>query len=172
MLRSEAAGKRVLNLFCYTGSFSVYAAAGGASKVTSVDLSTTYLDWALKNFALNGLAAGEHAFIKADALEYIDALAHEGEVFDHIVLDPPTFSNSKMMKGTFDVARDYPVVIDKCLGALAPGGKLWFSTNARKFAFDASLFEAKATVQDLREESIPEDFRDRKIHRLYVLRKK
>lgn len=167
MVREGVAGKTLLNLFCYTGSFSVYAASGGAARVVSVDLSTTYLEWALRNFALNGLSAGEHAFVKADALEYVEDLSSRGERFSRIVLDPPTFSNSKSMRGTFDVVRDHSALVRSCLGLLEPGGELFFSTNARRFTLDPASHEGLASVRDLSDASIPEDFRDRKIHRLY-----
>ncbi|MEJ7912810.1 MAG: class I SAM-dependent methyltransferase, partial [Chitinophagaceae bacterium] len=131
LFRQEAVGKRVLNLFCYTGSFSVYALDGGAFQVTSVDLSKTYLAWAERNVALNNETEGRHKIMHADALEYLRKIPAQS--FDLIVMDPPTFSNSKRMDGMLDIQRDHVGLINKCLEALAPNGVLYFSTNYRKF---------------------------------------
>ena len=158
-VRQLAGGKRVLNLFCYTGSFSVYAADGGAALVTSVDLSNTYLDWARRNFTLNRFFdEDKYQFVKADVLQYLHDLRPHS--YDMIILDPPTFSNSKMMKDFFDVQRDHVMLINALLGALSPGGLLFFSTNYRKFHLEQSLLEA-ATVKDLTRSTTPFDFRDK-----------
>ncbi len=128
MVGEEARGKRVLNLFCYTGSFSVYAAAGGAVRVDSVDLSRTYLNWAADNMALNGLGngaatgpgvAGEMNFIHADVKQYLDELP--SDYYDLVVMDPPTFSNSKRMKDFLDIQRDHVELIDKVLRTMRAG---------------------------------------------------
>jgi len=168
-VRELSAGKRVLNLFCYTGSFSVYAASGGASSVTSVDLSSPYLAWAERNFSLNGIDAERHRFIKADALAGLRE-ARGKESFGVIVLDPPTFSNSKAMSDDLDVSRDHGALIARAVALLEPGGTLFFSTNARRFRLDESAF-APAAARDITEESIPVDFRDRKIHRAWEIRR-
>lgn len=128
-------GKRFLNLFAYTGSFTVYAAAGGASSTVTVDLSNTYIDWARRNLALNALPGPEHEFRRGDVLREIDTLRDEHRRFDVIVLDPPSFSNSKNMDTTFDVQRDHVGLIARCLDLLEPGGELFFSTNKRRFQF-------------------------------------
>lgn len=169
-VRSEAAGRRVLNLFCYTGAFTVHAAAGGARATVSVDLSATYLEWAADNLALNGLAGPAHRLERADVLAWLDEPPRE--VFDLIVLDPPSFSNSKRMTGVLDLARDHVRLIDRCLARLAPGGALYFSTNHRTLALDAEALAARGVlVEDLTRASIPLDFRDGKIHRLWRLRR-
>ncbi|HYE56146.1 MAG TPA: class I SAM-dependent methyltransferase, partial [Chitinophagaceae bacterium] len=127
MVREQSEGKRVLNLFCYTGSFSVYAAAGGASLVTSVDLSKTYLQWADDNMRLNGFAnTAKYQFIPADVLQYLGTLP--ANHFDIVVLDPPTFSNSKRMKDFLDIQRDHVQLINQCLHAMKQDGLLYFST--------------------------------------------
>ena len=131
----RAPGKRVLNLFCYTGSFTVYTAAAGARSTVSVDLSNTYIEWAKTNMTLNALSGREHEFIRADVLQTLDQLDDEGRRFDLIVLDPPSFSNSKHMRTTLDVQRDHAPIIMQCLDLLEPGGELIFSTNKRHFQF-------------------------------------
>ncbi|MFC2612346.1 MAG: class I SAM-dependent methyltransferase, partial [Eikenella corrodens] len=95
LVGSEAQGKRFLNLFSYTGSFSVYAATGGAASSETVDLSNTYLDWARRNFELNRINPEQHRIIRADVFQYLQNAAAEGKRFDLIVMDPPSFSNSK-----------------------------------------------------------------------------
>ncbi|MBS1934398.1 MAG: class I SAM-dependent methyltransferase [Bacteroidetes bacterium] len=141
MVRDEAAGKNVLNLFCYTGSFSVYAASGGAASVTSVDLSKTYLNWAEENFALNGLKDEKrYHFIHADVKQYLDELP--ANYFDLVVMDPPTFSNSKRMKDFLDIQRDHAELLNKTLLATKPGGVIYFSTNFRSFQLDEQNIKA------------------------------
>ena len=168
-MKKLAAGKKLLNLFCYTGSVSVLAALGGARTV-SVDMSNTYLDWARDNFVLNGLAPADHAFVAEDALKFL-AADPGPERFDVIFLDPPTFSNSKRMERDFEVERDQEFLVSSCLKRLAPGGALYFSTNKRKFRLSEGV-HATATVADLTEESLPQDFHDRKIHQCFRLQAK
>ncbi len=169
-LREWAGGADFLNLFCYTGSATVYAAAGGARSSVSVDLSNTYLQWAQENLALNGLASPEHRFERADCLQWLDAAAALGPRFDLIFIDPPTFSNSKRMAGVLDVQRDNVALLRRCLGLLRPSGRLVFSTNYTRFKIDAAAL-AEATVEDITAATIPKDFeRNPRIHRCYVLR--
>ncbi|MGE3667902.1 MAG: bifunctional 23S rRNA (guanine(2069)-N(7))-methyltransferase RlmK/23S rRNA (guanine(2445)-N(2))-methyltransferase RlmL, partial [Steroidobacteraceae bacterium] len=169
-LREAAAGGRFLNLFAYTGSATVHAAAGGARETTSVDLSHTYLDWAQANLAANSLAGRQHRFVQADCREWLAGAAHGRECFDLIFLDPPTFSNSKRMEGVHDVQRDHAALIDACMQILAPGGLLVFSTNAQKFRLDPAL-ASRFAVTDITRATIPEDFaRNPRIHSCYELR--
>jgi len=161
-----ASGKRVLNLYCYTGSFSVYALAGGAEKVVGVDLSNTYLAWAERNVALNGLGRGYRG-VRADVQAFLAGEPARGSTYDIIVLDPPTFSNSKKMEGFLDVARHWPALVESCMAALAPGGTILFSTNARALRMDPSLVPRLA-VEDISEKTIPEDFRGHP-HRTWLL---
>ena len=170
-IRDAARGLRFLNLFCYTGSFTVCAAAGGAGATTSVDLSNTYLDWARRNLAENGLADVRHRFVRADVLVWLVEARRAGETFDVIFLDPPAFSSSKRMDGTFDVQRDHVPLVEAAARLLAPGGELYFSCNLRGFKLDPELVRAFA-VEDLSEASIPEDFRNRSIHRCWRLRER
>ncbi len=160
---SESRGKRVLNLFCYTGAFSVHAAAGGASSVTSVDLSNTYLDWAEDNFELNGLEASKHHFLRSDVLRW---LFQGTERYDLIVLDPPTFSASAKMEGDFEVQRDHQALLRGVRQRLEGAGLLYFSANYRAFDPAEGAFE-DFEIEEITPGSIPEDFRDKKIHRCF-----
>ncbi|MBB5191354.1 23S rRNA (cytosine1962-C5)-methyltransferase [Silvimonas terrae] len=167
-VREEAAGKRVLNLFCYTGSFSVYAAAGGAKATTSVDLSNTYLDWTGRNMALNGFEGPQHRRVRGDVLQYLEETLDGGWKYDLIILDPPSFSNSKKMQGVLDVQRDHRWMVESCLDMLHPGGVLYFSNNLRTFKMDDAL---KPLCQDISEQSVPEDFRNKRIHQCFRFQK-
>ncbi len=156
MVREEAKDKRVLNLFCYTGSFSVYAASGGARTVTSVDLSKTYLQWAEENMQLNGLAEkGKYLFIQADIKQYLQTLKPSS--FDLIIMDPPTFSNSKRMKDFLDIQRDHVLLLNQALDATSPGGTIYFSTNYRRFILDKEKIKA-AEIKDITKATTPFDF--------------
>ena len=136
-VRDEVRGQRFLNLFAYSGAFTVYAAAGGARSSTSVDLSNTSLEWMARNLALNALQSPVHTLVRADALHWLAEAAEGPERWDAIVLDPPPFSTSKGMRGTFDVQRDHLRILRDALGILAPSGRLYFSTNYRRFRLDA-----------------------------------
>jgi 23S rRNA (cytosine1962-C5)-methyltransferase len=155
-VRAEAKDKRFLNLFAYTGAFSVYAAAGGASSTTSVDLSPHYCDWAKRNLKLNDLTG---TIISADVLGWLEI---DRGPFDLIVLDPPSFSTSKKMERRFEVQRDHRWLIERVRELLTPGGTLYFSTNFRDFELDARVTGAT----ELTPRSLPEDFRPG-IHRAW-----
>jgi 23S rRNA (cytosine1962-C5)-methyltransferase len=166
MVREQSEGKRVLNLFCYTGSFSVYAAHGGARSVTSVDLSKTYINWAKRNMQYNKLYKDDrHEFVHADVMEVINDLP--ANTFDIIVCDPPTFSNSKRMEETFDVQRDHVVLLKKLLKALTLDGKIFFSNNYRGFQIERDAIPA-AVVKDITGPTTPFDFQGR-LHRACFL---
>ena len=164
-IRNEAEGKRVLNLFAYTCSVSVAAAKGGARQVDSVDLSNTYLEWGRINFALNGLA--EPSLIRDDALQFISRAAQQRLCWDIIVLDPPSFSNSKKMRDTLDTRRDYGELIRSCLSLLAPGGTLWFSSGTKGISLDSNDFPGY-TVKDMRPTLVDEDFKGKRIPACYT----
>ncbi len=170
LLRDWARDADFLNLFCYTGSATVYAAAGGARSSASVDLSNTYLDWANENLLLNGLAKPEHRLHRADCLDWLDQAAAAAARFDLVFLDPPTFSNSKSMQGVLDVQRDHLGMLRRSMALLRPGGRLVFSTNYTRFRLDTAV-TAEFAVEDISAATIPADFaRNARIHRCYVLR--
>lgn len=169
LVAKEVAGKRFLNLFSYTGSFGVYAAAAGASSVTQVDLSRTYLDWARDNLRLNDLPLESHELVHEDTLRFLERAADEGRAFDVVVVDPPTFSNSKRMEGTFDVRRDHVELLARTRRVLAPGGVVWFSTNARGFRLDDEAAALFARVSDMTERTRSPDFEGRHSHRAWRL---
>ncbi|WP_199155718.1 class I SAM-dependent methyltransferase [Chromobacterium sp. ASV23] len=165
-VREEAAGKRFLNLFAYTGSFTVYAGAGGAVSSETIDMSNTYQDWSRRNFELNGLDLDKHQLVRADVFQYLEQAVDEGKQFDLIVMDPPTFSNSKKMRDILDVQRDHVWLIDYAMALLAPGGWLYFSNNLRTFQLDERLSD-DYQIRDISAQSVPEDFRNRKIHQCW-----
>jgi len=161
-VREESRGKRMLNLFAYTGSFTVAAATGGAARTTSVDLSATYLDWAGRNLALNGIRSGEHALVRADCLRWLEEARG---AWDLVVLDPPPHSTSKGMRGDFNVQRDHRRLLEAVLGLLAPGGVLYFSTSYRGFRLEPEGLPAR--IEELTPRSLPPDFHQRDAHRCW-----
>jgi 23S rRNA (guanine2445-N2)-methyltransferase / 23S rRNA (guanine2069-N7)-methyltransferase len=190
LIRALAPGRRFLNLFAYTGSATVYAAAGGAASTTTVDLSPTYLDWARRNLELNGFTGPEHRFVRADCLEWLareaaarpespggamqapaaprrPAPPQQTSLYDLIFLDAPTFSNSKSMSSTLDIQRDHAELIQAAGRLLSPEGILLFSTNSRRFKLDAVVAQ-EFTVADITKQTIPPDFvRNPRIHTCY-----
>ena len=170
LLRGWARGADFLNLFCYTGSATVFAAAGGARSSASVDLSNTYLDWAEQNLMLNGLDGAQHRLQRADCLDWLEQASAEGAAFDLIFLDPPTFSNSKRMQGVLDVQRDHLGMLRRSMALLRPGGRLVFSTNFTRFKLDPAAF-AEFAVEDITARTISRDFeRNARIHHCFVVR--
>jgi 23S rRNA (guanine2445-N2)-methyltransferase / 23S rRNA (guanine2069-N7)-methyltransferase len=164
-IQREAAGKRFLNLYCYTATASVHAAKGGARSTTSVDLSKTYLDWARRNLSLNGFS-DKNRLEQSDVMVWLEASRDE---YDLIFIDPPTFSNSKRMEGVFDVQRDQVQLIDLAMARLAPGGVLYFSNNFRKFQLEETLVERYA-VEEITQQTVDPDFaRNGKIHRAWKI---
>lgn len=163
-VRAEANGKRFLNLFAYTGAFTVHAAAGGARSTTSVDLSESYLEWAEANLQLNGLAGPRHRFLRADAVEWLRE--ERPDRFDLVVLDPPSFSTSSRMSRRFEVQRDHPRLLRDALALLAPGGVLYFSTNFQGFRLEERALQG-AGREELTPRSLPADFHQRDIHRCW-----
>jgi 23S rRNA G2069 N7-methylase RlmK/C1962 C5-methylase RlmI len=163
---AEAGGKRVLNLYCYTGAFTVYAAAAGAASSTSVDLSKTYLDWAGANLDENQLDRRHHALVHADVREFLVEAAARGVRWDLAVVDPPTFSNSKRMDYTLDLARDHGALLQAVAQVMAPAGVVWFSTNRRQFALDEAAVAGWAITDETRA-TIPPDYRDNTAHRVW-----
>lgn len=171
LVERDARGKRFLNMFGYTGSFTVYAAVGGAAATTTIDLSNTYLDWAKRNMQLNGFTQAWHQFIRSDALSFLRGLPPvRGDMFDLAIVDPPTFSNSKMTDDIWDVQRDHVELLNLVLERLSPGGKLYFSTNFRRFKFQEAEIRG-ASIREISRQTVPPDFRNKRIHRCWILLK-
>jgi 23S rRNA G2069 N7-methylase RlmK/C1962 C5-methylase RlmI len=156
--------RTMLNLFGYTGSFSVHAAAAGM-ETTTVDLSKTYLEWARENLALNGLS-GE--LVQADVRAFLADARRRGRRWDLAVVDPPTFSNSKRMDYTWDVQRDHAALLRDVLEVVEGRGVVWFSTNRRRFHLELEPSGALA-IEDRTRATIPPDFRDPKVHHAFRL---
>lgn len=169
MVREEAKDKRVLNLFCYTGSFSVYAAHGDAASVTSVDLSKTYLNWAKRNMQYNKLYnEDKHEFVHEDVMQVIKDLP--SDTFDLIICDPPTFSNSKRMEDIFDVQRDHVWLLKQLLKSCTDGGKIYFSNNYRGFELDRDSIPTPS-IKDITAATTPFDFQGKLHRKCYLIEK-
>ncbi|TWT90431.1 Ribosomal RNA large subunit methyltransferase K/L [Pseudobythopirellula maris] len=169
MVRDAADGKRFLNLFGYTGSFTTYAAAGGATETTTVDLSQNYLDWGQENLRLNKLTGPQHKFVREDGRAFVESLPEE-PLYDLAVVDPPTFSNSKRLDDDWDVQQHAAPLLSSLARRMAPGGVIYFSTNFRRF----KLYEdalGGLSAHEISRQTVPEDFRNKRIHRCWVLRK-
>jgi 23S rRNA (guanine2445-N2)-methyltransferase / 23S rRNA (guanine2069-N7)-methyltransferase len=163
-----AAGKDFLNLFCYTASASVHAGVGGAKSTTSVDMSATYLQWAMKNMALNGFNDKQHHFIESDCFAWLKK--QRRPAYDLIFMDPPTFSNSKKMVDVLDVQRDHVDLIKSAMRLLRKDGVLIFSNNYRKFKLDYELLAA-FEIKEISSKTIDTDFaRNPKIHCCFEIR--
>ncbi|GAB5450029.1 MAG: bifunctional 23S rRNA (guanine(2069)-N(7))-methyltransferase RlmK/23S rRNA (guanine(2445)-N(2))-methyltransferase RlmL [Halioglobus sp.] len=166
-LAREAQGKRFLNLFCYTGTASVHAALGGARSTTSIDLSNTYLNWLRENLALNDLDERANTVVRADCVRWLQESNHR---YDLILLDPPSFSNSKSLDESFDVQRDHATLVRAAMARLAPDGCLYFSNNRQGFSLDEALGQAFDCV-DITTQTLDRDFeRRKKIHQCWQIR--
>jgi 23S rRNA (guanine2445-N2)-methyltransferase / 23S rRNA (guanine2069-N7)-methyltransferase len=171
MFREEARkrpGTRVLNLFCYTGSFSVYAASAGAV-TTSVDLSNTYLDWARRNLGLNNLYSNRHQFVRSDVLEFLRTHQRpDGGAYDLAIVDPPTFSNSKSTRQDWEVASSHAELLTLLAPLMSPAGVVYFSTNFRRFKLDeGAVVEVGLSGREVTHRTIPPEFRNKRIHRCW-----
>lgn len=167
MIEKEAAGKRFLNLFAYTGSFSVYAAAGGAHTTTTVDLSNTYLDAAKRNMELNGFNGSNHRYQKDDILQLLKSDGIK-DTFDLVVMDPPTISKSKSMKQDLIIQNDYIWMLNAILKSVSKKGVVYFSCNLSNFKFDANQIQA-TKADEITLQTIPPDFSGKTPHKCFRL---
>ncbi len=175
LIKKLAKGRRFLNLFAYTGSATVYAAAGGADSTTTVDMSNTYLNWAKENLVINGYTdnvygKSEHQFHREDCLKWMQQAINEQQKYQLIFIDPPTFSNSKKMETSLDINRDHEALLSGCLALLADDGQIIFSTNARNFKLSSSVQE-DCFIKDITAQTTTEDFRRKPLHRCWCLSK-
>ena len=162
-------GAHVLNLFAYTGSFTCYAIEGGALSTTTVDLSKTYTEWTKRNLQLNDMHNRDSdRVIVADCLSYLKT---DKRVYDLIICDPPTFSNSKKMETTFSVERDYKELLIDCINRLSPTGTIIFSTNAKGFKLDTDNFPKSLTITNITMKTLSKEYRDRQPHQCWYLTK-
>ena len=164
-IRVEASGRTFLNLFSYTGSFTVAAARGGAKSSLTVDTSGLYLDWARENLSVNGVHTSAHELLRLDAREALRRVRNAGRTFELAFVDPPSFSSKGPDGGDFDVQRDHRALLEEALGVLAPGGVLWFSTNHQRFEPDLDGLGATENTR----ETVPVDFRNETVHRTWRL---
>jgi len=160
--------KRLLNLFSYTGAFSLVAAKSGVEFTTSVDMSNTYCQWAKENFQENNLDKYKHIVIRDNVFFFLENIQKKNWKFDFIILDPPTTSRSKKMLHKLDIQRDHVFLIDTCKKYLNPEGKIYFSTNFQKFKLDIEITK-KYKVLDITEKSFSPDFKNKNIHKVYLL---
>lgn len=144
-IQALANNKEVLNCFCYTSSFSIYAILGGAINTTNIDLSKKAIEWSKKNFLLNQLNVNDHEFIVGDVWEWLRRFQKKGRTFDVIIIDPPSFSTSKTM--VFTAEKDIPGLIGAGLDILREDGILAFSTNIAKTNF-SNFFQLLSRVKD------------------------
>jgi 23S rRNA (cytosine1962-C5)-methyltransferase len=162
--------KRVLNLFSYTSAFSLVAAKSGVEYTTSVDMSNTYCEWAKENIQLNRFDTYKHIVIRDNVFFFLENIRNKNWKFDFIVIDPPTMSRSKKMLSKFDIQRDYPYLINTSSDYLTENGTILFSTNFRKFKFEQDKIYLK-NIQEISSTTIPLDFKDPKIHRVFLIKK-
>ena len=170
LIRKLANKRSFLNLFAYTGSVTVYAAAGGASTTTTVDMSNTYLNWAQDNLSINGYSGDRHRFVREDCLKWLQQAIDEKKKYQLIFVDPPTFSNSKKMETSLDINRDHAALLSGCLALLTDDGRIIFSTNSRGFKLDKGL-EEMCFVKEITKQTTTEDFRRKPVHRCWCLAK-
>lgn len=165
LIKQKSEGRAVLNLYAYTGTFSASALAGGATHVTSVDQSRTYLDWSQTNLRENQLALHRHEPARAEVFDFLSHAAQHGRKWDLIIVDPPSFSTLGVGGKGFDVQRDHTHLLDRTLRVLSSGGSIHFSTNHQRFE---PMFEDLGFRGDIREttdKTVPKDYRNRQIHR-------
>ncbi|MBP89142.1 MAG: bifunctional 23S rRNA (guanine(2069)-N(7))-methyltransferase RlmK/23S rRNA (guanine(2445)-N(2))-methyltransferase RlmL [Planctomycetaceae bacterium] len=165
MVRDLAKDANFLNLFGYTGAFSVYAASGGAVQTTTIDLSSNYLEWAQRNMSINGFHGEQHQFIRSDGREFFETIPAV-ETYDLAIVDPPTFSNSKRTEDDWNIQHHYDELLNRLLLRMKPNGVIFFSTNFRRFKFDESLVRA-TQIHEISRQTVPEDFRNKRIHRCW-----
>ncbi|MDR2481898.1 MAG: class I SAM-dependent methyltransferase [Spirochaetaceae bacterium] len=182
-IQRESNNKNILNLFCYTGAFSIAAAYGGAATIDSVDISNTYLEWTKENCELNNIktfychknsTAAGCRLIRTDARKFLKEAVYTKQKYDIIILDPPVFSVSKKMHGILDIQKDAVSLIEDCLKILRSGGLIYFSSKLHKFTFDIPALTARYPVlliEDITEKMRDEDFKKKWMPSIWRLTK-
>ncbi|MCG8634754.1 MAG: class I SAM-dependent methyltransferase [Desulfobacterales bacterium] len=169
-VREMAAGKDFLNLYCYTGAFTCYAAKGGAASTVSVDRSETAINWVKENLELNHLTGPGHTQVRMDTLDFLEEVKIENRSFDLAVVDPPSYSTTRRTEKHFDIARDYPQLLNQVFSLMRPGGTLFFSTNHQNFELKTERLDAEK-ITEITDQTIPEDYinKRKKIHRCWEI---
>lgn len=168
LVRTLAAGTDFLNLYSYTGAFTCAAVAGGARTTVTVDRSATYLEWAKENLKLNGLWGPRHELVQSDVFRYLAEARRKGKKFTLAFVDPPSFFRERREGASFDIDHDHPELLKKVLEVMTPGSTLIFSTNHQRFTPRFEGLGVKA-IQELTPTTIPEDYRNRQVHRCWQM---
>ncbi len=164
-----AAGKDFLNLFAHTGAFTCAAAKAGAKSTTTVDRSATYLEWAKDNLALNGISSDQHTFPQGDTFKFLKYAKETGKRYRLAVVDPPSFFRDTLAETSFDINLDHPLLLSQVLEVMLPGSTVFFSTNHQRFEPQFEELKAKE-IKEISPGNIPEDYRNRRIHRCWTLK--
>ena len=171
MVRQMAGGKDFLNLYCYTGAFTCYAAKGGAASTLSVDRSKTAITWVKENLVLNQLSSPCHTQVQMDTLDYLKKAVRMSQRFDLAVVDPPSYSTTRVGNRHFDIAKDHPFMLNQVFKLMRPGATVFFSTNHQNF--DLLDKELDATdITQITGDTIPEDYvsKRKQIHQCWRIR--
>ncbi|MBA3011261.1 MAG: SAM-dependent methyltransferase [Desulfobacula sp.] len=165
-----AKDKDFLNLYCYTDAFTCYAAKGGARSTLSVDRSETAITWVKENLDLNHLSDPRHTMAQEDTLDFLAKAKWRNLSFDLAVVDPPSYSTTKVTEKHFDIARDYPFMLNQVFDLMRPGATVFFSTNHQNFEMDTARLTA-ADIKEITQATIPEDYvtKRKQIHRCWEI---
>jgi len=171
MVRQEAPGKDLLNLYCYTGTFTCAAAKSGARSTVSVDRSQTAIDWARRNLALNEISEKANTLIQYHVMDYLSIMAGRRQKFDIAIVDPPSFSSRRSIEDHFDISTDHPALLTAVKQVLRPGGLIYFSTNHQQFIPDPYHLGAPS-AKEITNQTIPIDYINKRktIHRCWRIR--
>ncbi|MFH1153896.1 MAG: class I SAM-dependent methyltransferase [Pseudomonadota bacterium] len=170
MVRDLSGGRDFLNLFCYTGSFTCYAAKGGARSTVSVDRSDTAIQWTRENLAINGIPETDNTLIRAHIQDFLEKAKKKNQSFDLAVVDPPSFSTSKSKGDHFDIVRDHPALLQQVLEIMRPGSAIFFSTNHQNFTPKFKSLTV-TRITEITSSTIPEDYASKikSIHRCWKI---
>jgi 23S rRNA (cytosine1962-C5)-methyltransferase len=170
MVRERVAGKTFLNLYCYTGAFTCYAAKGDAVRTVSVDRSETAIQWVRENLEINGLWGPAHELIQKDTLDFLSRPSPAYRDFDLAVVDAPSYSTTRVRGTHFDIAKDHPGLLQKVFQRMTPGGTVFFSTNHQNFELDTRSLSV-SRITEITEKTIPEDYVNKRklIHRAWEI---